>query len=203
MTIDLFYNTKTSHSIEITGAELLFYPNFFDLELADLYFHELLKNIIWKQENITLYGKQHKVPRLTAWYADVGKSYEYSGIHATAIPWIYPLIDIKEKIESVSGEKFNSVLINQYRNGADGVAWHSDDESELGNEPVIASISLGEIRPFQLMNKKNKTLKHSIDLPHGSLLLMSGKTQQNYLHQIPKSSRSLQTRINLTFRFIE
>jgi alkylated DNA repair dioxygenase AlkB len=112
------------------------------------------------------------------------------------------LLTIKKKIESRTNEQFNSVLVNQYRNGSDGVAWHSDDENELGTDPIIASISLGEERQFQLKHKRNKQLKKSLILPHGSLLLMGKKTQLNWFHQVPKSKRNLTPRINLTYRLI-
>jgi len=202
MTLDLFSSQDTHIPIDIIDGDLNFYPMFFNDKEASTYFDALIQNIKWKQEKITLYGKQHDVPRLSAWYGDEGKSYEYSGIRTNAIPWIDPLQQIKERIETLTSEKFNSVLVNQYRNGADGVAWHSDDEPELGIDPVIASVSFGEDREFQLKHKTNKQKKISLILPHGSLLLMGKNTQQNWLHQIPKSKRQLTPRINLTYRLI-
>jgi len=199
---DLFSNTNTCINIDIPDGKLRLYPHFFEQEEANKYFKLLLKNIQWKQEKVFLYGKEHDVPRLSAWYGDEGKSYEYSGVLAKAIPWNQPLLTIKERIEAVSNEQFNSVLVNQYRDGSDGVAWHSDDEPELGADPIIASVSFGEERQFQLKHKKQKQLTKSLILPHGSLLLMGEKTQLNWLHQIPKSQRSLSTRINLTFRLV-
>jgi len=201
MNFDLFSDTNTRIDIEIPDGKLCLYPNFFEQQKADNYFNLLMKNIHWKQEKIFLYGKEHDVPRLSAWYGDEGKSYEYSGIHAKAIPWDPSLLAIKEEIEAISNERFNSVLVNQYRDGSDGVAWHSDDEPELGIDPIIASVSFGEERQFQLKHKKRQITK-SLILPHGSLLLMGKKTQLNWLHQIPKSKRLLKSRINLTYRLV-
>lgn len=186
--------------IAIPDGELLLYPQFFAREVADTLLRELTEQISWKQERIKVYGKEHDVPRLTAWYGDANKRYSYSGITVEAAPWTEPLLQIKQKIEGVSEQTFNSVLLNLYRNGADSVAWHSDDEPEMG--PVIASVSFGEQRPFQLRHKKNSFLKKAIGLPHGSLLMMGGTTQQYWMHQLPKSSRNLQPRINLTFRTV-
>jgi alkylated DNA repair dioxygenase AlkB len=113
------------------------------------------------------------------------------------------LLSIKSHIESIAnGVVFNSVLANLYRNGADGVAWHSDDEPELGPAPVIASVTFGQSRPFQLRHRRDKLLKYSLLLPHGSLLLMRGETQRHWQHQIPKSAKPMQARINLTFRVV-
>ena len=202
MTLDLFANTDTIIDINIPDGNLCLYPQFFDKVEADYYFQRLINDIAWKQEKISMYGKQYDVPRLSAWYGDEGKSYEYSGVYAEANPWISPLLRIKQKVESISGEQFNSVLLNQYRDGSDGVAWHCDDERELGGDPVIASVSFGEARKFQIKHKTNKKLTKSFVLPHGSLLLMGKKTQSNWLHQIPKSKQLLKPRINLTFRYV-
>jgi len=203
MNFDLFSNTDTCLNIEIPDGSLRLYPHFIKPEKADNYFRWLMDNINWKQESVFLYGKEHNVPRLSAWYGDEGKSYEYSGVRAEAISWNPILISIKEKIETISGTKYNSVLVNLYRDGSDGVAWHSDDEPELGADPIIASISFGEARQFQLKHKKQRDLTKSLVLPHGSLLLMGKKTQLNWLHQVPKSKRTLDPRINLTFRLVD
>lgn len=198
--MNLFVNDQPQR-IAIPDGDVVLYPKFFASEVADTFLQELTEQVAWKQERITLYGKEHDVPRLTAWYGDAGKRYRYSGITVEAATWTEPLLRIKQKIEAVSEQVFNSVLLNLYRNGEDSVAWHSDNEPELG--PVIASVSLGEQRPFQLRHKNNSFLKKSIGLPHGSLLMMGGTTQQFWLHQVPKSSRkNLQPRINLTFRTV-
>ena len=153
------------------------------------------------QKTIKLFGKTFAQPRLTALYGSEGKPYSYSGIKMNPIPFTTTLNDIKKKIESLTQEKFNTVLLNLYRDGKDGNGWHSDDEKELGTQPTIASISFGAERPFQLRHKK-ENLKCKFVLEHGSLLLMKGTTQEFWQHQIPKSKKILNQRINLTFRNI-
>ena len=170
---------------------------------ANQLFDTLKKNIIWEKQKIKLYGEVHDVPRLTAWYGDPNKSYIYSGIKLNTNPWNAALLKIREKIEKISKIKFNSVLLNLYRSGSDSVSWHSDDEPELGRNPVIGSLSLGETRQFQMKHKFNRDLKQKILLQHGSFLLMRGKTQHHWLHQIPKRNNLKGERINLTFRLIK
>ena len=143
-----------------------------------------------------------EVPRLTAWYGDEGTGYIYSGIRNVPLPWTPALIEVKRAIEPLSGVVFNSVLLNRYRTGKDSVSWHADDEPEFGDQPVIASVSFGSTRSFQLKHKKRKELKVSVELTHGSLLIMRGGTQANWLHQIPKTGRPVEERLNLTFRVV-
>ena len=162
----------------------------------------LIDRIDWKHEKIKLFGREVWQPRLTAYYGDQGKPYAYSHISLDPNPWTEELRFIKEKIESVSGHQFTSVLLNYYRDGQDSMGWHSDDEKELGPNPVIASVSFGTPRKFMLKHKKDKTLKSSVMLAHGSLLLMQGTTQHHWYHQIPKTKKPLGARINLTFRKI-
>ncbi len=207
MTFDLFTapesDTHTGELIQLPGAELLFIPALFSPAEADQLLDELSKDIAWQQETIQLYGQQHKLPRLTAWYGDAGRRYSYSGITVNAAPWTNTLLTIKQRIEQHSdGVIFNSVLLNLYHDGADGVAWHSDDEKELGHAPVIGSVTFGQERPFQLRHRDDKSLKYSLPLSHGSFLLMRGDTQRQWLHQIPKSTKPMQPRINLTFRVV-
>ena len=206
MTFDLFSapTTKSDNpqQISLPDGNVVLYPQFFSRNESDHYLRDLAEHVTWKQERIKLYGKEHDIPRLTAWYGDPGKSYIYSGIRVDAAPWTETLLAIKNQIETASGETFNSVLLNFYRKGSDSVSWHSDDEPELGKTPTIGSVSFGQERPFQLKHKRNPSLKHSILLPHGSLLIMRGDTQRNWLHQIPKSSKELSPRINLTFRTV-
>lgn len=199
---DLFSDNETCHQLDLIDAEVTLYPYFLNIDEADEYLRELLSQVSWSEQTINVYGKVHKVPRLSAWYADDNKSYEYSGIRSSGLAWIDVLSDLKNKIQIRSEASFNSVLVNRYRNGNDSVGWHADDEPELGTEPVIASLSLGEERVFQMKHRNDKTLKKSITLPHGSLLLMRGKTQEHWLHQIAKSSRDMSDRINLTFRTV-
>src|SRR5262249_24736355 len=153
-----------------------------------VFLQKLMETINWKQEKIKLYGKPIDLPRLTAWYGDEGKSYTYSGIKVDPEPWTADLLDIKQEIETVSGTSFNSVLLNLYRGELNSVAWHSDDEPELGTNPVIGSVSFGATRSFQLRHKQNKKLRVNINLTHGSYLLMKGPTQHCWQHQVPKAS---------------
>ena len=189
--------------IEIPDAEVFLYPTLLSCHEADQLFDTLKNNIIWEKQKIKLYGEVHDVPRLTAWYGDPNKSYIYSGIKLNTNPWNAVLLKIREKIEKISKIKFNSVLLNLYRSGSDSVSWHSDDEPELGRNPVIGSLSLGETRQFQMKHKFNRDLKQKILLQHGSFLLMRGKTQHYWLHQIPKRKNLKGERINLTFRVIK
>lgn len=184
-------------------GEVIIYRHFFKQLESDQFFDILFNSLNWRQEKIKFFGKEVNVPRLTAWYGDEGKSYQYSGIKMNPNPWTPSLIVIKEKVEAVLKLKFNSVLINLYRQGQDSMGWHSDDEPELGQNPTIASVSFGATRRFQLRHKLNKELDTlEVILTNGSLLLMQGTTQHFWKHQIPKTSKVLTERINLTFRII-
>jgi len=159
----------------------------------------LLAETPWRQDSIVLFGKPHLQPRLTAWYGDA--SYTYSGLRLDPLPWTPLLAEIRAAVERACGLRFNSVLLNYYRNERDSMGMHSDDEPELGPDPAIASLSYGASRSFVLRHKRNKrTVK--LDLHDGSLLLMSGALQSNWLHGINKSTRSIGERLNLTFRFV-
>lgn len=159
----------------------------------------LIAETAWRAESITLWGKRHLQPRLTAWHGEAG--YTYSGLALEPLPFTPLQLEIKAAVEAASGRQFNSVLLNYYRDGRDSMGMHSDDEPELGRNPVIASVSFGATRTFVMRHKRTKrTLK--LDLKSGSLLLMSGPTQHYWLHGINKSMRQLGPRVNLTFRFI-
>jgi alkylated DNA repair dioxygenase AlkB len=208
---DLFtsadYSSDSFQDIDLQDGELRLYTNFFSASEADRLLHNLHKEIDWKQEKMSMYGKVHNLPRLMAFYGDTEQEdnnhqYTFSGIKKTAREWTRSLEEVKERIETVSKVRFNSVLANLYRDGNDGVAWHSDDEVELGRTPTIASLSFGQVREFQLKHKTHSHLRHSLLLPHGSFLLMSGPTQQYWSHQIPKRAASMNPRINLTYRII-
>lgn len=200
---DLFPGTlATLKRVELSGADVSIYPNFMQASDATGAYGELLRKVTWSQESMTMYGKDIELPRLTAWYGDAGSDYTYSGIHVEPLAWIEPLLEIKHKIESLCDEKFNSVLLNRYRTGADSVAWHADDEPELGSKPCIASVSLGSVRRFQMKSRSDPSEKTDLELPHGSCLLMRGDTQSNWLHQIPKTKKPVGERLNLTYRFI-
>ncbi|MBD2530026.1 alpha-ketoglutarate-dependent dioxygenase AlkB [Nostoc flagelliforme FACHB-838] len=192
----------TPQNLILPDGDLVIYPNLFDTTESDQLFYELYNNTHWRQDAIKLYGKSIPLPRLTAWYGDRGTSYTYSGIEMNPEPWTSILLQIKSKIEPLSNVKFNSVLLNLYRDGKDGVSWHSDDEPELGNNTVIGSVSFGDTRRFMFRHKSKKYASQEVNLTHGSFLLMRGTTQQFWQHQIPKTSKPVKPRINLTFRVI-
>lgn len=183
-------------------GESFFYPGFFSREESDALLSTLLKEIKWKQEKIRMYGRFVDIPRLTAWYGDVDKSYTYSGIPLRPKKWTDTLLKVKAAVEEKAGTTFSSVLLNLYRNGDDGVAWHSDDERELGENPTIASVSLGTTRTFRLRHLEDKSMVRSVELTHGSLLIMSGETQHKWEHEVPKRKGIFKPRVNLTFRTI-
>ena len=191
--------------IPLPDSEISLHQNHFDAEFAGNLLSELAEEIPWVQNKIKFYGKESLVPRLESWHGDEGMSYTYSGIKMDAKPWTKNLLMIKESIEPIAKTTFNSVLINYYRDGKDRVAWHSDDEKELGKNPVIASVSLGAERKFKLRHKKYKEnqLQYEVFLQSGSLLLMSGSTQHHWLHEIPRTAKPIGPRINLTFRVIK
>jgi len=183
-------------------GELYLLPNFLNAEDADIAYESLLQNIKWKQYHIKMYGKLLAQPRLTAWHGSAGLNYSYSGLNLAPEPFSKELLTLKAKIEQVGSTQFNSVLLNLYRNERDSMGWHADDERELGINPVIASLSLGQTRKFQVKHKLNKDLNLNLLLTHGSLLLMKGEMQHYWQHAIPKSKNSCSQRINLTFRNI-
>ena len=178
-------------------------PDLFGPVEATRYLEILTEKIQWSQPSIKFFGKLVAVPRLTAWYGDQGATYVYSGIKNEPIPWTRELLAIKNKVESVSGTSFNSVLLNLYRNGADHMSWHADDEKSLGENPIIASVSLGEVRKFGVKHRYDKDLESmSFELGSGSLVVMQGEMQEFWHHRIHPSKKILGPRINLTFRKI-
>ena len=199
--MDLFSTEKTIYNLP--QADLVYFSNFYTPNEANSLFNDLLQQVLWQQDNITLFGKTHKQPRLTALYANNNNPYTYSGI--TMKPHLLNelLLNIKNKVELVSKHKFNSVLINLYRDGNDSNGWHADNEKELGINPIIASISFGASRIFKFKHRTNPKENYKLELKHGSLLIMQGEMQHFWLHQIPKTKKEVGKRINLTFRFIE
>lgn len=161
----------------------------------------LLNEVNWQQDYLTLYGKRIAVPRLQAWFCDEHMSYDYSGLTMHSEYWTDTLKALKQEVELFTNIHFNSVLANLYRDGQDSVAWHSDDEPELGSTPIIAALSFGDTRNFQLKHKRLNE-KLNIDLTAGSLLVMSGNTQKYWSHCVPKTKRVKSPRISLTFRRI-
>jgi alkylated DNA repair dioxygenase AlkB len=189
--------------LHLQDAEIIYFAHFFDKKEADAIFRQLAKDIPWQQDDIQVFGKIHPQPRLTALFGNEGKPYSYSNIKMQPYPWTLLLQKIKSYVESVSDTNFTTVLLNQYRDGKDSNGWHADNEKELGSNPVIASVSFGAERIFQLKHNSISGLKQNIILEHGSLLLMKGTTQHFWKHQIPKTSKTIGPRINLTFRVIK
>jgi len=196
-------HSSSYQQLNLPNSDIKHYRQFFDETTSNQCLERLKTEINWQQEYIQFYGKRKPIPRITAWYGDEGTSYTYSGIKMNPEPWTELLLKIKKAIESVAKVSFNSVLLNYYRDGNDGVGWHSDDEPELGQNPVIGSLSFGGTRRFSFKSKdKHNPQKQDIELQHGDFLLMQGVTQQYWLHQIPKTKKIVSPRINLTFRVI-
>jgi alkylated DNA repair dioxygenase AlkB len=186
--------------LNLVDADLSYIRCFYDTADSAALLQTLLVETPWRQDSLNFGGKEVTVPRLQAWYGD--HRYGYSGLRLSPLPWT-PLLDsIRNKIAAASGLNFNSVLLNYYRDGNDSVAWHSDDERELGPDPQIASLSLGATRRFELKHRKQTQPKVSTLLENGSLLLMGSGLQQYWLHQLPKDAGITAARLNLTFRFV-
>lgn len=194
--------SKEKLHLKLPQAELIYIENFYDQATADSLFNSLRSNIDWQQDDITIFGKTYKQPRLTALYADNDKPYSYSNI--TMYPKLFTdnLKRIKSDIEKEVDHEFTSVLLNLYRNGSDSNGWHADNEKELGTNPIIASVSFGAVRPFHFKHRQIKSERHKLELHHGSLLIMKGEMQHHWLHQIAKTKKEIGERINLTFRQI-
>ncbi|MEE2732444.1 MAG: alpha-ketoglutarate-dependent dioxygenase AlkB [Pseudomonadota bacterium] len=188
--------------IELEDGEILWARRFYDEDTARQLYSRLQEEIPWRQDNIRIAGKEMPIPRLQAWFGDPGMNYTYSGMTLEPAPWSDTLLTIKEQIESYGDHRFNSLLANLYRNKHDSVGWHADNEPELGANPVIASLSLGAERTFQLKHRKHPERKLTLELASGDLLIMKGSLQHFWLHQIPKTRHATEPRINLTFRRI-
>jgi alkylated DNA repair dioxygenase AlkB len=189
--------------LNLPDAEIMYYPHFFEKSEADVIFSKLTNEIPWQEDSIRVFGKEYQQPRLTALFGNEGKSYSYSNIKMEPHLWSPLLQKIKLVVENNTNTKFTSVLVNLYRDGKDSNSWHADNEKELGLNPIIASLSFGAERVFQLKHNSIIGLKQNIILEHGSLLLMKGTTQHFWKHQIPKTSKNIGPRINLTFRVIK
>lgn len=195
-------NSPKRHNLKLPDSEIFYFRNFLSHEEADHYFRIFKTTVLWQQDDIKVFGKVYPQPRLTALFGNNGKPYSYSNITMQPHGFTKELSDIKERIENLSNAEFTTCLLNLYRDGKDSNGWHADDEAALGRNPVIASVSLGQERFFHLKHKKDKSLKHKILLANGSLLLMKGETQHHWQHQIPKTTKPIGERINLTFRVI-
>ena len=177
----------------------LYRPGFFNFADSDRMFRSILDETPWEARNIILFGKEVPQPRLACWYGDL--AYSYSGITLDPRPMTPTLLEIKQRCEEEASTQFNSVLVNLYRDGQDSMGLHADDEPELGSEPVIASVSFGAERNFRLRHRETKELQQ-VFLASGSLLVMSGLSQACWMHDIPKTKKFVEPRINLTFRYI-
>ena len=177
------------------------YNDFLDTQFATQAFNQIKDESQWEQPEITIFGNTVLEPRLSTWHNELGEGYKYSGVMRRAQPFSEILSDIRNRCAEVTNTSFNSVLVNFYRDGKDGLGWHSDNEACNGPEPTIASVSLGATRRFDMRHRKTgETIK--IQLESGSLLVMAGKSQQYWVHQVAKTKRVNEPRINLTFRYV-
>ena len=188
--------------LDLPDADVRLWRPAFRPDEADELLALLRTRIDWQQEDIVIFGENRRVPRLVAWHGDPGTAYTYSGTAHEPLPWMPELQRIRQRVEELTAHRFNSVLLNLYRDGNDGMGWHADDEPELGREPVIASVSLGATRRFKLRHRRMRVAASTLDLAHGDLLLMAGQTQHLYVHAVPKTTRPVGTRVNLTFRWV-
>lgn len=182
-------------------GELYWLRAFYPVLQADKYYRQLYEKLHWQQERLFIYGRWLSVPRLMAWYGDIGAHYRYSGMDHEPEPWTADLLALRADVESVCGQPFNSVLANLYRDGRDSMGCHSDDEPELGKNPVIASLSFGETRLLRFRHTQSRD-KLDIEPAHGDLLIMAGNLQHHWRHELPKTRKLKQARINLTFRHV-
>ncbi|WP_162815041.1 alpha-ketoglutarate-dependent dioxygenase AlkB family protein [Erythrobacter aureus] len=189
--------------LNLPGADVRYQEHLEFGRSAGEIFDDLVRQISWKHEDITIHGKTFKQPRLTAWYGDPGMSYTYSGLSLAPLAWPALLLELKRKVEEVTQQTYNSALLNQYRGHRDSVGFHADDEPELGRNPTIASLSFGETREFVLKPKRGRPGQTTrLPLASGSLLVMAGETQQNWLHGVEKLNAPCGGRVNITFRNI-
>ena len=200
--IELSFTNKLKTLKNKNDLNIFYYPDFLSKETSDILYKKLHSDIPWQKYKIKVFGKTYNQPRLTSFHSIGNKNYDYSQIGIKSNFMTEDLKSLLNQIHSKTDYRFNSVLLNLYRDGMDSNGWHSDNEPELGNDPKIASITLGEERFFHLRHRKIKNLKYKILLKHGSLLLMGEKSQTEWLHQIPKTKKKINPRINLTYRYI-
>ncbi|MDR7135201.1 alkylated DNA repair dioxygenase AlkB [Lysobacter niastensis] len=189
-------------ALPLADAELAFDPHWLGVDEADALFIALREQVAWEVHRIRLFGREVDSPRLSCWIGDPEASYRYSGVRFEPRPWPDALRPVRLRLVQALGQGFNSVLANLYRDGRDAMGWHSDAEPELGAQPVIASISLGAARRFAFRHRQQPERRLSLELPHGSLLVMAGDTQRFYRHCLPRTVKPVGERINLTFRRI-
>jgi alkylated DNA repair dioxygenase AlkB len=186
---------------DLPGADVRL-GQFCDASSAQRWFERLHAEVPWEHHRLRLFGRQVAAPRLSCFVGDADAFYTYSGTRFAPHAWTPASAELRDRVSDLCGQKFNSVLCNLYRDGHDSMGWHSDDEAELGAQPRIASLSFGASRRFRLRHRRNPDLRIEIELASGSLLLMAGATQRNYKHDLPKSTRVVAPRLNLTFRHI-
>jgi alkylated DNA repair dioxygenase AlkB len=186
----------------LEDGELALHERLFSEAESRALFDALLAGVAWSGGAIRLYGKEIPIPRLQAWYGEPGERgvYEYSGMRLVPLPWTDEMLLVRRRVEPLCGTRFTHVLVNLYRDGQDSVGWHSDDEPILGRDPVIASVSLGATRLFELRHRRRPEQRRRLELKDGSLLVMLGATQHHWKHRVPKTRRAVGPRINLTFR---
>ncbi len=193
--------------LNLPEADLALWKSWLPAAEAQSLYLDLLDTVPWSQPELRMGGRSVKIPRLQAWFGDSEALYAYSRQSFQPMPWTPPLQVLREALAQICSTEFNSVLINLYRDGNDSVSWHGDNERELGKQPVVASVSLGATRKFQLKPSKAHSQPRlpmvALDVDHGDLLVMAGQTQQRWLHCIPKTSKPVGARINLTFRRIK
>ncbi|WBU90937.1 alpha-ketoglutarate-dependent dioxygenase AlkB family protein [Cellulophaga omnivescoria] len=198
--MDLF-NTDIQKNILPFDGEVYYYGPILSISKAQEYYNYLFNNIQWENDKAVIFGKTITTKRKVAWYATNPFSYTYSKITKTALPWTKELLELKKLVEEKTGETFNSCLLNLYHSGEEGMAWHSDGEKDLKENGAIGSLSFGAERKFSFKHKESKQ-KIDINLDRGSLLVMTGATQKNWLHRLPPTKKVSTPRINLTFRTI-
>lgn len=200
---DLFSSNQQFEHIPLVDADVSILRDLDTHAPHGAIFAKLLTDTKWQQREMNMYGRKVLQPRLTAWYGDPTRTYIYSGIRNVPLPWTDLLRELKRRIEDCTDEEFNSVLLNYYRDNNDSMGFHSDDEKELGPDPAIASLSFGDRRTFLFKHKTRRDLGLiSVPLESGTVLLMKGATQRNYMHAINREKRTCGPRINLTFRKI-
>ena len=197
------FDFKTDEEINLLSSDgmVIYYGKILSEQRADYYLHALLNTIEWKKDEAIIFGKHFFTKRKVAWYGDENFEYTYSNTTKQALPWTDELLELKEIAENRTGERYNSCLLNLYHNGTEAMAWHSDGEKDLKKNGAISSLSFGAERKFSFKHKQNRETV-SVKLEHGSLLIMKGATQTNWLHRLPPIKRITKPRVNLTFRTI-
>lgn len=188
--------------VALPQAEIAWCRGWLQAAQADVLMQALLQDVRWEVHRIRMFGRMVDSPRLSSWTGDAEASYRYSGTRFAPQPWLEALQPVRTRLQDETGHPFNSVLVNRYRSGNDAMGWHSDDEPELGAQPLIASLSLGATRRFAFKHRDDAALKQTLELGHGDLLLMGGDTQRHYKHALPRTAKPVGERINLTFRQI-